>query len=130
MEELVQRECPVYHHHSERGLICPSIQLYAGLSGFLFIVSFFFVPETAFERPLSAYTSMTATVPDAITDDNALAARRAGGYTQTTRPPLDAEKYGPRTLKRTMRLWAGKSDWTEAWLVLKHTAQMVSAALL
>jgi hypothetical protein len=128
MEKLVQREYLI-NLQLEPGLIrvyLTSLQLYAGLSGFLFVVSFFFVPETAFERPLSAYASMTATVPDAVTDSNTVAARQAGGYTQATRPALDAEKYGPRTLRKTMRLWAGKSDWTEAWLVLKHTAQMVS----
>ena len=127
MEELVQRE---YLPPCDEGTILTSCsdatnQLYAGLSGFILIVSFFFVPETAFERPLSAYSAMTATTPEAATDLHTIEAQNVGGYTNQTRPALDADRYGPRTFKKTIRVWTGKADWTEAWLVLKHTAQMV-----
>jgi len=48
-----------------------------------------------------------------------------GGTTQSTRPALDAEKYGPRTLRKDIRMFSKKMDWKEAYLLLKHCLEMV-----
>jgi len=100
--------------------------VYAGLAGFLLVVSFFFVPETAFDRPLSAYTGITETMPSLSNDLATAESQMPGGITQSTRPTLDAEKYGPRTLKKDIRMFSKKMDWKEAYLLLKHCLEMVS----
>ncbi|KAI5449080.1 hypothetical protein NCC49_005350 [Naganishia albida] len=97
--------------------------VYAGLAGFLLIAAFFFVPETAYERPLSAYNGHQEAVPT-IPGDVATLESQAVVTTQSNRPALDEDKYGPRTLKKDIRLLSKKMDWTEAYLLLKHCLEM------
>lgn len=89
------------------------------------IAAFFFVPETAYERPLSAYNGHQEAVPT-IPGNVATLESQAVVTTQSNRPALDEDKYGPRTLKKDIRLLSKKMDWTEAYLLLKHCLEMVS----
>ncbi|KAJ9093161.1 hypothetical protein QFC21_006477 [Naganishia friedmannii] len=98
--------------------------VYAGLSGFLLITAYFFVPETAFDRPLSAYTGATEVMPGITTGLATLESQMPGGITQSSRPALDEVKYGPRTLRKDLRVFVKKMDWMEAYLLLKHCLEM------
>jgi MFS family permease len=101
-------------------------QVYAGLSGFLLIAAYFLVPETAYERPLSAYTGHQGAVPTIPTDLATLESQLPVATTQSNRPALDEGKYGRRTLRKDVRLFSKKRDWMEAYLLLKHCLEMVS----
>ena len=52
--------------------------------------------------------------------------RISSGITQSNRPALDEEKFGPRTLRKDIRMFSKKMDWKEAYLLLKHCLEMVS----
>jgi MFS family permease len=76
----------------------------ACLSGFSFVLAFFFLPETKYERPLSAYQEADATDED-------------GGKPVTVcthRPPLDTVNFKPRTWLSVMRPVVGKPEWWKA----------------
>lgn len=103
-----------------------SYQVYAGLSGFLLIAAYFFVPETAYERPLSAYTGHQEAVPTLPTDLATLESQLPVATTQSNRPALDEDRYGRKTLRKDVRLFSKKLDWMEAYLLLKHCLEMVS----
>ncbi|KAJ9096312.1 hypothetical protein QFC20_006450 [Naganishia adeliensis] len=98
--------------------------VYAGLSGFLLIAAYFFVPETAYERPLSAYTGHQEAVPTLPTDLATLESQLPVATTQSNRPALDEDRYGRKTLRRDVRLFSKKLDWMEAYLLLKHCLEM------
>ncbi|KAI5477292.1 major facilitator superfamily transporter [Pseudohyphozyma bogoriensis] len=107
--------------------------LYAGMSGFVLIASFFLVPETKFDRPLESYNGLTATTssgagnvtPDEKDQDSAHRFENATvQYTLKTRPPVDA---GPSwSWKATFNpLPTQRSNWPEAWALLKHMGVMI-----
>jgi hypothetical protein len=106
-----------------------SIQVYAGLAGFLLIASYFLVPETAYERPLSAYTGASEVLPAMTGDVATLESQMPHVITQSNRPALNAEKYGPKTLRKDIRMFSKKVYWKEAYLLLKHCVEMVSIDL-
>lgn len=101
--------------------------MYAGLAGFLLIASYFLVPETAFERPLSAYTGALEVLPPMNGDVTTLESQMPQVITQSNRPALDEEKYGPKTLRKDVRMFSKKVYWKEAYLLLKHCVEMVNA---
>lgn len=92
------------------GAIGPSnwYLLGVGLSAAVFVVSFIFVPETRYERPLAAYQqdSEGKDVPQVA-------------YRVSQRPALDFETYPDRTVWSDMRLFVGDFDWAEAYYSLK-----------
>ncbi|KAJ9118359.1 hypothetical protein QFC24_006187 [Naganishia onofrii] len=98
--------------------------VYAGLAGFLLVTAYFFVPETAYDRPLSAYTGATEAMPGITTTLATLESQMPSGTTQSNRPALDEAKYGPRTLRKDVRMFVKKMDWMEAYLLLKHCLEM------
>jgi len=81
-----------------------------GLSAAVFVVSFFFVPETRYERPLEAYQQQA----DADGKDVPQIAIRI-----SQRPALDFERYQDRTIWSDMRLFVGRFDWAEGFYSLK-----------
>ncbi|EOD47641.1 putative mfs transporter protein [Neofusicoccum parvum UCRNP2] len=95
----------------------------AGLTGLQFILSIFFVPETRYERPLSAYQA------------NELVQWSTGGgeeteevlapVTTSARPPLDYTRHQPRTVLSDMRLFVGPADWKQAYYTLKAMVQVL-----
>ena len=84
----------------------------AGLCAVTFILSILWVPESRYNRSLTAYgqfseeeggegngSRATAPIPVRIAD----------------RPALDSIKYPPRTLWSDMRIFVSKPDWREGW---------------
>jgi hypothetical protein len=85
----------------------------AALAGVQFIVSFFFLPETKYHRPLSSY------------QENAESTDEQGINICTERPPLDFETFAPRTWKSDMRLWVGEPEWKWGWQVFYQAFELV-----
>jgi hypothetical protein len=80
------------------------------LSAAVFVVAFFFIPETRYARPLEAYQEQQ----DADGKDVPQVAVRL-----SQRPALDFERYPDRTIWSDMRLFVGKFDWAEGFYALK-----------
>ncbi len=98
--------------------------IYAGLSAALLIASVFFVIETKYDRPMAAYAGLTATTPNAPTSVDMLRAQETG-VTESNRPALDLNMYGPRTLRYDLNPIPAKVNWWDAVLAFKHLGQMV-----
>lgn len=99
--------------------------VYAGISGALLVLAFFFVQETKYERPLEAYNGLSATTPaarsvytDATTDD-------AIQVTHSTRPALDYATYPKHTFLSSINLMPMKPDWKEMFNLYLHMGQMI-----
>ncbi|KAJ9111033.1 hypothetical protein QFC22_006629 [Naganishia vaughanmartiniae] len=112
--------------------------VYAGLAGFLLIAAYFFVPETSYERPLSAYTGATEAMPGITTTLATLESQMPGGTTQSNRPALDEVKFGPRTLRKDLLnigmgttyatlLEAAPYNWAPKWVGVAQAGQIVVA---
>jgi hypothetical protein len=81
-----------------------------GLSAAVFVVSFIFVPETRYERPLEAYQEQI--------DENGKEVPQVA-VRLSQRPDLDYERYQDRTVWSDMRIFVGKFDWSEGLYSLK-----------
>jgi hypothetical protein len=81
-----------------------------GLSVGVFVVSFFFVPETRYARPLEAYQQQQDL-------DGKEVQQIAVRISQ--RPALDFERYQARTIWSDMRIFVGDFDWFEGLYALK-----------
>ncbi|KAJ5090512.1 hypothetical protein N7532_009196 [Penicillium argentinense] len=100
--------------------------LAAGLAGLQFLVALALLPETKYDRDLSAYQ-------EDLSDDNATgnADIEAYGPAKPTvmvckqKPPLDFVNYSPRTWRSDLRLWIGKPEWHKAAEVLKQTVELL-----
>ena len=88
----------------------------SGLAGAIMIVSIFFLPETKYDRPLSAYQGQAGQVSTFATSEGE---ERPGAIYATARlstldtVELDFVNYKPRTLASDMRLFVNKPDWEE-----------------
>ncbi|KAJ5348266.1 uncharacterized protein N7506_001519 [Penicillium brevicompactum] len=94
----------------------------AGLAGLQFIVAFFLLPETKYDRDLSAYQEFTG---EHRAEDDVEATKSGKPVALCKqRPDLDFVRYQPRTWKSDMRLWIGKPEWHKAAEVIKQTCQL------
>ncbi|KAH7361588.1 major facilitator superfamily domain-containing protein [Plectosphaerella cucumerina] len=91
-----------------------------GMCGVCFVISFFFVPETKYYRPQSAYQEAVASKKDdGSSQDEAY-------QIHTERPPLDFENFKPRTWRSNLRFFAeGKPEWHKAWIVFRDAWTML-----
>lgn len=87
------------------------------LCGVCFVVSFFFVPETKYYRPQSAYQEAQRSDSEGAGDETY--------QIHTERPELDFVNFEPRTWRSNMRLWVGKPEWGKAWIVFKDAWTMI-----
>ena len=97
----------------------------AGLSGLIFLVSIFFVPETKHDRPLAAYQGAGVKVSVFAPSGEDNGEQQHASYTvrrMSTLDPreLDLVNFKPRTLASDMRLFVYKPDWEEALRTLRH----------
>ncbi|KAJ6079959.1 hypothetical protein N7467_009712 [Penicillium canescens] len=91
-----------------------------GLAGAQCFVAFFFLPETKYNRDLSAYQE------PASTSENDLEASKSGKARVMIckeKPPLDYVNFERWTWKSDMRLWIGEPEWYKAGEVLKVRPQ-------
>lgn len=94
--------------------------LAAGLAGLQFVVALLLLPETKYDRDISAYQE--ALSDDTATetfDPDADAPAKPKITLCKEKPPLDYVNYAPRTWRSDMRLWIGKPEWHKAIVVLK-----------
>ncbi|KAF3386487.1 hypothetical protein F1880_000082 [Penicillium rolfsii] len=98
----------------------------AGLAGLQFLVALVLLPETKYDRGLTAYqetgSDESPATPMDIEDDGPV---KPTMIVCKERPPLDFVNYAPRTWKSDMRLWVGKPEWHKAVDVLKQTFQLL-----
>ncbi|KAE8383078.1 major facilitator superfamily domain-containing protein [Aspergillus bertholletiae] len=96
------------------------------LAGALFVAAFFLLPETKYDRSLSAYqeeSSSSDEMPTECCPDDKPKHSEPGLCTE--RPELDFTNYAPRTFRSDLRLWIGKPDWMKVWEVLKQTMELL-----
>lgn len=95
----------------------------AGLAGLQFIVAFFLLPETKYDRDLSAYQEWTGAPITPGDDVEATKSGKPAVVLCKQRPALDFVRYQPRTWKSDMRLWIGRPEWHKAAEVIKVCPQ-------
>ncbi|KAL6355872.1 hypothetical protein LRP88_09455 [Fusarium phalaenopsidis] len=111
------------------GAISPQGWYYlgAGLSGLQLVFSIFFVPETKYRRSMAAFQE-TTTVSESdeghVTKAGELKKDREETHC-SVRPPLDFERFEPRTWKSDMRLWVGTPEWRLAFDTLRSTFELL-----
>lgn len=92
----------------------------AVLAGALFVATFFLLPETKYERSLSAYQEESSSgdeMPNGGFNDGKPNHPETAPCTE--RPELDLVNYTSRTFKSDLRLWIGKPEWLKVWEVLR-----------
>ncbi|KAF4551080.1 Hypothetical protein D9617_14g075360 [Elsinoe fawcettii] len=102
--------------------ITPRWWYYLGaiLAAVVLVASVFLLPETKYTRSLLSYQNTASAGAD--TDLERVPSQP---IICTERPPLDFNRYEPRTLRSDMRLWIGKPDWSEFWKVFTHTFELL-----
>ncbi|CAG8129169.1 unnamed protein product [Penicillium salamii] len=91
----------------------------AGLAGLQFFVALFLLPETKYDRDLSAYQEFTRNPDQPGNDIEASDSGKPSVVLCKHRPALDFVRYQARTWKSDMRLWIGKPEWYKGVEVLK-----------
>ncbi|KAL3486028.1 major facilitator superfamily domain-containing protein [Aspergillus germanicus] len=94
----------------------------AALAGAQLVLAFFFLPETKYQRSIASFQEGES---GDDTDASSQMKRDARVGMCTERPPLDFERYAPRTWKSDMRLWVGEPDWWKVWEVLRQTFELL-----
>ncbi|RAO72960.1 uncharacterized protein BHQ10_008972 [Talaromyces amestolkiae] len=94
------------------------------LSGVQLILTFFFLPETKYNRPLSSYQEGSSTEDSSAENPEGTSDKKEVPV-YTSRPPLDYVNYKPRTWKSDLRLWIGSPDWAATWNVLRQTGELL-----
>lgn len=95
----------------------------AGLAVVQFILSIFLLPETKYERSLDSFQESSRANPSAPEESQTQSAPGTGLV--TVRPPLDFNRYPPRTWRSDMRLWVGNPEWRKGFDVLKNTFELL-----
>lgn len=99
----------------------------AGLAVLQFVLSIFLLPETKYERSLESFQESNRTNPSASSpsDDGQLHDSATAPQLVTIRPPLDYDRFLPRTWRSDMRLWIGTPEWKRGFEVLKNTFELL-----
>ncbi|KAE8362251.1 major facilitator superfamily domain-containing protein [Aspergillus caelatus] len=98
----------------------------AVLAGALCVLTFFLLPETKYERSLSAYQEESSSGDEMPMEGfNDGKPNHPETAACTERPELDFVNYTPRTFKSDLRLWIGKPEWFKIWEVLRQTAELL-----
>ncbi|KAJ6026489.1 major facilitator superfamily domain-containing protein [Penicillium canescens] len=87
----------------------------ACLSGLTLILAFFFLPETKYARPLSSFQEARGSEGEPETKEDVEI------EVVTEKPPLDYERYAPRTWRSDLSLWSGEPEWRKGLDMLKDT---------
>lgn len=106
-----------------------------GLIGLVFLGAVVFVPETRYDRPLTAYQGQSASVSHWVgrtgkdndeDNDNPIVARYiVRRVTTTDSRELDTINYKPRTLASDMRLFVNQPDWEEELRTIRRMATVI-----
>lgn len=102
----------------------------AGLAALQFSVAFFFLPETKYDRSLSAYQeTLSDDNNSSLGDIEANEPMKPRVIVCKEKPPLDYVNFEARTWKSDMRLWVGEPEWYKAVDVLKVSIYSISKDL-
>lgn len=94
----------------------------AGLCAVTFVASVFWVPESRYDRSLTAYGQFSAEEGGELDGSRATAPQPVK---LSERPALDTTKFLPRTVWSDMRLFVGKPDWMEGVYGFVNTFQVM-----
>jgi hypothetical protein len=94
----------------------------AGLCAVTFVASIFWVPESRYDRSLTAYGQFSAEEGGESDETRATAPRPVK---LSERPALDTTNFRPRTMWSDMRLFVGKPNWTEGVYGFINTFQVM-----
>lgn len=98
--------------------------LAAGLAGLQFLVALVLLPETKYDRDLSAYQEAVSNDSSTeVIDVDTDAPVKPKVTLCKEKPALDYVNFEPRTWRSDMRLWVGNPEWHKAIEVLKVTKQ-------
>ncbi|EKG19144.1 Major facilitator superfamily [Macrophomina phaseolina MS6] len=96
--------------------------MFSALSGVCFILSFLFVPETYYERPLAAYRGE---VSDLNTVSQPLSQPTYGAtLTDRDKRVIDTQHHAPRTFRSDLRVFAVDVNWAKTVTTLKQIVQV------
>lgn len=102
--------------------------LFAGFSGLVMVLAIFFIPETKYIRPLTAYEGVASEKGNSnsmIDDYDPENPKRAKNFmTLHDDRVLDTVNYLPRTRVSDMKLFVNQADWSEAIACFKHQFQL------
>ncbi|KAF6832174.1 hypothetical protein CMUS01_07029 [Colletotrichum musicola] len=106
--------------------------LFAGLSGLSMVLTYLFVPETAYDRPIESYmghhpsdTSNLLPAQGSASDPLDRVASPVPKYTTADdRPTLDLAHYEPRTFSYNLKVFVHKPTWSRCFLCLKQIGQV------
>lgn len=95
----------------------------AGLSALTFVLAIFWVPESRYDRSLTAYGQFSAEEGGEGTGSRATAPLPVR---LSEKPALDTTKYAPRTMWSDMRIFVSKPDWMEGVYGFINTFQVMA----
>ncbi|KAL0940608.1 uncharacterized protein CTRU02_203371 [Colletotrichum truncatum] len=106
--------------------------LFAGLSGLAMILTFLFVPETAYDRPVESFMgtrpSDTSNLLSQQRDAGDAISRSHSPGVQYTMPddqPIsDLNPFQERTFTSNLQVFVQKTTWSHCWLCLKQIGQV------
>lgn len=91
----------------------------AGLAGLQFLLAFFLLPETKYDRDHAAYQEDSVSEKLGKSDLEANTKLKSTSKVCKVKPHLDYVHYEARTWKSDMRLWIGEPEWHKVADVLK-----------
>ncbi|KAH6629615.1 major facilitator superfamily domain-containing protein [Boeremia exigua] len=94
----------------------------AGLCAATLVASIFWVPESRYDRSLTAYGQFSAEEGGELNESRATAPHPVK---LSERPALDTTRFLPRTIWSDMRLFDGKADWMEGVYGFINTFQVM-----
>lgn len=98
----------------------------AGIAGIIFAVSIFFLPETKYSRPISAYQGNSSIVSTFGADEgDGTTTYTAYRISVNAEREFDYVNFKPRTLASDMRLFTNKPDWEEGIRTVRRMAYVL-----
>ncbi|TDZ46053.1 putative MFS-type transporter [Colletotrichum trifolii] len=104
--------------------------LFAGLSGLAMVLTFFFVPETAYDRPIESFMGthpndqsnlLPAAQPKAV---GGLVDRGRSPVPKYTAPDVDETPFRKRTFRSNLEIFVHRPTWSRCWLCFKQIGQV------
>lgn len=98
--------------------------MFSILSGICFVLSFLFVPETYFERPLSAYRGEISDLNTVAEPASQPLPHYGATLTDQDKRVIDIQHHKPRTFRSDLRIFAVDVNWGKTVTTLKQIVQV------
>ena len=101
--------------------------LFTAMSGLALVLTIFFVPESAYDRPIAAFmgTAPQEFGPTGDSDAPPAADNIHEPITTLDEHKINTVNYAPRTLRSDMRVFVTPHDWSKAFITIKHITQLL-----